>query len=150
MCKAHKKTHHDNSKKLRRILYGLIYCKLCTTEQGIGRWVVGQMSHENRMNHIGHELTHDPSVFLTLGLGLYIVAMIIYRVRSFLGCQTLRDVYTVFQLHQQNAKGTSVHSMRVTLYLHRATTCIQKLLKHLQLFWKATKTTSSNRHSRKP
>ena len=59
--------------------------------------------------------------------------------RSFLCCQTLLDVYTVSQLHRQNVKGTSVPSMRVTLYLHSATTCIQKLLKHLLLFWKATK-----------
>ena len=47
-----------------------------------GSWVMGQMGHENRMGHMGHGslvLTHDPSVFLTLWLDLYIVAMIIYR-----------------------------------------------------------------------
>jgi len=56
-------------------------------------------------------------------------------------CRTLLDasLYTLSQLHRQNVKSTSVPSMRVTLYLHSATTCIQKLLRHLQLFWKATK-----------
>jgi len=69
------------------------------------------------------------------------------ELRSFLCCQTLLDVYTVsqhiyllklkrdddytapaarmFSVHRQNVKGTSVLSMRVTLYLHSATTCIQ-------------------------
>ena len=63
------------------------------------------------------------------------------ELRSFLCCQTLLDVYIAPQLHWQNVKGTSVPSMRVTLYLHSATTCIQKLFRHLQLFWKATKIT---------
>jgi len=25
-----------------------------TSEQGMGRWVMGQMGHENRMGHMGH------------------------------------------------------------------------------------------------
>jgi len=66
---------------------------------------------------LGHYvLTHDPSVFDTL--------------KSFLCCQTLLDVFILYpSFHRQNVKGTSVPSMRVTLYLHSATTCIQKLLR---------------------
>ena len=32
-----------------------------TSEQGMGRWVMGQMGHENRMGHMGHgSLGVDP------------------------------------------------------------------------------------------
>jgi len=42
---------------------------------------MGQMRHENRMGHMGHgSLGVDHQFFLTLWLGLYIAAMIIYHV----------------------------------------------------------------------
>ena len=54
-----------------------------------GSWVMGQMGHENRMGHMGHGSLGvdpcDPSSFLTLWLGLYIVAMIIYQNSKFAG-----------------------------------------------------------------
>ena len=35
--------------------------KLVSTEQGMGRWVMGQMGHENRMGRMGHgSLGVDP------------------------------------------------------------------------------------------
>ena len=45
-----------------------------------GSWVTGQMGHENRMGHMGHGSHGSPMIhqFLTLWLGLYIVAL--YRV----------------------------------------------------------------------
>ena len=58
-------------------------------EQGMGRWVMGQMGHENQMGHMGHRsLGVDPwpISFLTLWLGLYIMAMIIYRVTLWCMC----------------------------------------------------------------
>ena len=34
---------------------------LFKSEQGMGRWVMGQMGHENRMGHMGHgSLGVDP------------------------------------------------------------------------------------------
>ena len=34
---------------------------LSTAEQGMGRWVMGQMGHENGMGHMGHgSLGDDP------------------------------------------------------------------------------------------
>ena len=45
-----------------------------------GSWVMSQMGHENGMGHMGHGSLGDdpcPISFLTLWLGLYIVAMII-------------------------------------------------------------------------
>ena len=56
------------------------------SEQGMGRRVMGQMGHENRMGHMGHgslDVDPWPISFLTLWLGLYIVAMIIYQNSKF-------------------------------------------------------------------
>ena len=61
----------------------------CRAEQGMSRWVMGQMGHENRMGHMGHgSLGVDPwpISFLTLWLGIYIVAMIICRVSLWCMC----------------------------------------------------------------
>jgi len=38
-----------------------MHIPLYGTEQGMGRWVMGQMGHENRMGHMGHgSLGDDP------------------------------------------------------------------------------------------
>jgi len=66
-----------------------------------GSWVMGQMGHENRMGHTGHgSLGVDPwpVSFLTLWLGLYIVAMIIISCQSVMHVQLCMRL-TKFQVH---------------------------------------------------
>ena len=66
----------------------------CMATHQSREWVMGQMGHENRMGHMGHgSLGVDPwpNSFLTLWLGLYTVAMIIYRVSLWCMCNCACD-----------------------------------------------------------
>ena len=54
----------------------------------MGRWVMGQMGHENRMGHMGHGSlgVHDPSVFLNS------MARLIYCGNDNISCQSVMYV----------------------------------------------------------
>jgi len=89
--------HHQNQSKqeIKYLERGPLTCQSQSRERVDGSWVMGQTGHENRMGHTGHgSLGVDPrpfSFFLALWLGLYIVAMKIYRVSLWCMCNCACD-----------------------------------------------------------
>ena len=97
-----------------------------------GSWVMGQMGHENGMGHMGHGSLGDdpwPISFLTLWLGLYIVAMIIYKFP--LLSDIARRIYCIPASSAECERHFSAFNARHIITAQRNN---MQLLRHLQLF----------------